>query len=163
MRRGLVAALLLALPVLAGCSGSSDGAATTTAVPTTTTTTKPEITDQEIVDDINERIRPSLEAKYDADQVDCIIGVLQDGGVGKLSADAVVPAYQERCGVTATEVTGVITASALVERGAAKEAAACVAGAIAELTYDDVAALGEDGTNQLYERCGIDVEALSGG
>jgi hypothetical protein len=158
---GLVLGLLLAAWTLAGCSGSSDGAAPTAAP--TTTSTKPEITDQEIIDGINERIRPALEATYDAEQVDCIIGVLQDGGVGKLSADDLVPAYEDRCGVTATAVTGVITASALLQRGASKQAAACVADAIAKRSYEEVAALGELGTNQLYERCGIDVAALTTG
>lgn len=165
MTRRFLPALVAALAVvaLAGCSGSSDAAGTTSAAPTTTTTTLPAMTDEEIIDDINAKLRPALEAKYDAEQVDCIIGVLEDAGIGKLDAEAVVPAYEDRCGVTATEVTGVITASVLVDRGATQEQADCVTLAIAAKTYDQVSALGEDGTNALYESCGIDVDALAEG
>lgn len=160
MRRTLLAAVLVAL-VATGCSSSDDAATTTTGPVGTTTTTKPEITDEQIIADINERIRPSLEGTFDADTVDCILGVLEDGGVGKLDADAVVPAYEERCGVTATKVTGVITGAALVERGATEEQGTCVADAVAALPYDEVSGYGEAEINTLYETCGIDVAALS--
>ena len=156
---GLVLAALAAPS--AGCSGSSDGAAATTA-PKPTTTTKPEITDEQIIDNINQRLRPSLDAAFDAKTADCVIGVLEDGGTGRLKADEVVPAYQERCRVSATEVTAVITAAALVEAGATEEQGACVRAAVSRLTYEEVAALGEQGTDQLYETCGIDPDALSG-
>ena len=162
MRRSVVAVLVAGLAVVgAGCSSSDDGAATSTTAVGTTTTTKPEITDQEIIDNINQRLRPSLDAAFDAETVDCIIGVLEDGGVGKLDADEVVPAYEERCGVTATKVTGVITGAALVERGATEEQGRCVADSVAKLPYDQVAAYGETEINALYESCGIDVAALS--
>jgi len=157
-RRALL--VLIAVLALAGCSSSDH--ATTTAAPTTTTTTEPEITDEEIIANINEQLKPALEAAFDGDTAACVLKVLEDGGTGELDADAVVPAYEERCGVTATKVTGVVTAAALVEQGAAEDHAACVADAIAALSYDQVSALGEDGTNALYRRCGIDPEALGG-
>jgi hypothetical protein len=166
MGRALAAALLVAAiaAASAGCSSSSDDAnGPSTAAERSTTTTEPEITDDEIIANINEKLKPALETEYDADQVTCILGVLQDGGTGELSADAVVPAYEERCGVTSTEVTGVITASALVDQGADQEAADCVAHEIAAQTYEQISALGEEGTNALYESCGIDVDALTGG
>jgi hypothetical protein len=166
MRRALVGVALAASLAMVGCSSSSDdgGAATTTTGSSgSTTTTQPEITDEEIIDDINEELRPSLDAAFDAETVDCVIGVLEDGGTGELDADEVVPAYEERCGVTATRVTGVITGATLVEQGATPEQGLCIADAIGKLTYEEVAALGEASTNALYETCGIDVDALTGG
>ena len=165
MRGRLVLPLVLAaLTTLAaaGCSGSSEGAATTTAAPASTTTTQPEITDEEIITNINDKLRPALEAAFEPADVECIIGVLEEGGTGELNADEVVPAYQERCGVTATEVTGVITGSILVDRGATEEQGACVSDAIAAKAYDEVAAMDEAQTNALYEACGIDVASLTG-
>lgn len=165
MRRGLGPALLLVLVavVAAGCSGSSDGAPASTAAPTTTTTTKPEITDEQIIDNINAKLRPSLEDAFDAATVDCVIGVLEDGGTGELNADEVVPAYQSRCEVSASEVTAVITAGALVQAGATADQGACVRTAVSKLTYEQISALDETTTNQLYEACGIDPEALAEG
>lgn len=166
IRRSLPVLLAsLALLGVAGCSSGGDDTATTTSNPpaTTTTTTKPEITDEEIIDNINAKLRPALEDAFDAKTVDCVIGVLEDGGTGKLNADQVVPAYEERCGVTATRVTGVITGATLVDQGATPEQGLCVADAVAKLTYDEVTALDEGGTNALYEACGIDVDALVSG
>ena len=164
MRRALAAALLAALAAVtaAGCSSSDGDAATTTTEAATTTTTKPEITDEEIVANINEQVSPVLEGEYEPDTVDCIIGVLEDGGTGRLDADAVVPAYDERCGVSATAVTGVLTASVLVDRGATEKSAACVKDRIASQTYEEIEELDEDSTNALYESCGIDVASLGG-
>ncbi len=161
MRRLLLVMALAALAA-AGCSSSEEGASSTTAS-TTTTTTKPEITEEEIIDNINEELRPALSDAFDADTVDCIIGVLEDGGVGTLDADEVVPAYEERCGVTATTVTGVITGAVLVERGATEEQGACVAEAIGASAFKDVAAMDEAAINALYESCGIEPAVLAGG
>lgn len=164
MRRRVVPALLLVLVLVlaAGCSGSSDSTAPTTA-PTTTTTTKPEITDEQIVDNINEKLRPSLDAAFDGETVSCVMAVLEEAGTGELDADQVVPAYQDRCRVSASEVTGVITGGALVEQGATAEQGACVREAVSKLSYDEISALDERTTNQLYEGCGIDPSALAGG
>lgn len=155
-----VSLISLAAP---GCSSSSDGAGATTTAPATTTTTMREITDEEIIDDINEELRPALDGAFEPATVDCVITLLEDAGTGKLNADDVVPAYEERCGVTATEVTGVITGAALVGQGATEEQGACVADAVAALTYDEAQALDEATTNALYEGCGIDPGALDGG
>ncbi len=164
MRRTLIALVTAVLLVgAAGCSSSSDDAKTTTTSGGTTTSLTTGMTDEEIIADINERIRPSLEDAFDAKTVDCILEILEDGGVGKLKADDVVPAYEDRCGVTATEVTGVITGAALVDRGATEEQGKCVADAVAELSYDEVAGYGEKEINAVYEDCGVDVEALTDG
>ncbi|MCU1371681.1 MAG: hypothetical protein JWO77_2875 [Ilumatobacteraceae bacterium] len=154
-------ALGLALAVTGCSSGDDAGGSTTTAMPASTTTTRPEITDEEIIDNINEDLRPSLDGAFEPKAVDCIISVLEDGGIGELDADEVVPEYEARCGVTATKVTGVITGAALVEQGATPEQGLCIADAIAKLTYDQVAAFGETETNALYASCDIDVDALA--
>jgi len=158
----LLLALAIALTVVAGCSSSDDAADTSTTQAATTTTTKPELTDKQIIANINKNVRPALAAAFEPKVVDCILSILEDGGTGKLSADDVVPAYQARCGVTVTHVTGVITGAALVGRGATKAQGDCVADTITKLTYDQASALDEDTTNALYESCGIDVKALGG-
>lgn len=161
----LAAAAIVLLGAASGCSSGGDegGAAATTGVPTSTTTTVAQITDEEIIANINEQLRPGLVEAFDEETVECVIGVLEDGGTGELDADAVVPTYEERCGVTATRVTGVITAAALVDQGATPEQGLCIADAIGSLTYDEVAAMDEDSTNALYEGCGIDVDELTAG
>jgi hypothetical protein len=164
IRRALPALIVVLALATAGCSSSSDGdAATTTTKATSTTTTQPEITDEEIIDNINDQLRPALDGTFEPKVVDCIISVLEDGGTGTLNADQVVPEYEKRCDVTATKVTGVITGAALVDRGATEEQGTCVSDAISAMPYDAVAALDETGTNAVYASCGIDVEALTSG
>lgn len=163
MRRPLVGSVVLAAVLAvgaAGCSSSDEGGGSSTTAAQATTTTVPEITDDEIIANINEKLRPALDEAFDAETAECVIGVLEDGGTGELNADEVVPAYEERCGVTSTRVTGVITGATLVDQGATPEQGLCIADAIGKLTYDEVAAMGEDETNALYETCGIDVDAL---
>lgn len=144
---------------LAGCS-SDEGGPTGSTAGTATTTTEPEITDAEIQANIRD-LRPGLEAAFAADEVDCIISVLQKAGVGDLSADEALDAYQAQCDVSATEVAGAITAADLVDRGASAEAASCVRSAIAALSLDEAADLDQTATDRIYERCGVDAEGLS--
>jgi hypothetical protein len=162
----LVAGAIVVLGTASGCSSDGDGdgaAATTTGAPASTTTTAAQVTDEEIIANINEKLRPALVEAFDGETAECVIGVLEDAGTGELDADAVVGAYEARCEVTATRVTGVITGATLVEQGATPEQGLCIADAIGSLTYDEVAAMDEDSTNALYEDCGIDVDELMAG
>lgn len=160
MRRLLAAAVLAGCfaAAMAGCSSSDDGATTTTQA---TTTTKPEITDEEITANIDTKVRPVLDDVFEPDQVDCIVGVLKDGATGVLSADDVLGAYQERCDIGAPQVTGVLVAAQLVDRGADQADATCVGDAIAALTPEQVDAMTDTATADMYATCGIDQATLS--
>jgi hypothetical protein len=160
MRR-LALVVLVVLSVAAGCSSSSDDAApTTTIAPTTTTTTKPEITNGDISDNINQTLRPGLEAAFGKEKAGCIVGVLQDGATGKISADELLRAYETQCQVTASEVAGAIASADLIAKGATAEQGACVRTAFAKLTNDEGGALGTAGTEKILKACGIDPDKL---
>jgi hypothetical protein len=156
IHRIALVALALALGAASCSSGGSDADRSTTSV--STSTTKPEITDGEIKANISEEIRPALETAFAPDQVGCILDVMKASGVGQLSADDALGAYQERCGVSAAEVAGVVAAADLLDRGASKEGAACVRSAISELSIDKAESLDATEVGRIYEKCGVGSE-----
>ena len=160
MKRLLVAAALVAL-VAAGCSSSDDAAAPSTTKAPTTTTTKPEVTNGEITDNVDATLRPGLETAFGKDTADCVVGILKDGATGKITADALLAAYESQCQVTASEVAGAIASADLIKKGVTAEQGACVQAAFSKLTNDQAAALGSAGTDKLLVACGIDPEKLS--
>ncbi|WP_421119940.1 hypothetical protein ACE2AJ_00850 [Aquihabitans daechungensis] len=157
MPRVALAVLVVAFTA-AGCSSSSGDAASTTTAPTTTTTTTPEITDREITDEIDETLRPGLESAFGKDTAECVVGVLQDGATGEISADELSDAYESQCQVRAAEVTGAIASADLIAKGATAEQGACVRAAFSKLSDDDAAA--PDRADALLVACGVDPEQL---
>ena len=158
MRRLLLAVAVVALVLgAAGCSSSDDGEGDP---PSTTTTVSLEITDEEIVERIDEELRPALERAFGPDTVECLIGVLQEAGVGDVAADDLISTYEERCDVKATDVTAAIVSSDLIDRGASEDKAGCVRDAIAAMTVEEASALDEAGVDEVYAGCGIDPETL---
>lgn len=168
----LVAPLLAATLVLAACGGGSsdsssedDGAKATTTEASSTTSSGSKDDDAperpKIIEDFGKVLAGS---GFDDEQIDCILGVAQKNLL-KSDPEGLNAAYQDECGLTATQVSAGAYYAAMVDQGIPEADAACVRDLYGNLTLEQAAVFDEnaDARDSLLRGCNIDpADAPSG-